>query len=80
MILAATNCLSENVLVQAIVIPKLELGNVERQVLEADLVIGADNATLNQAPENFESPGVDSRQLMFRTSLGHRSWAARGRP
>src|SRR5258706_15626714 len=49
----APNCFCENVIVQPVVIAKLELSNVERQILAADLVIGADHTALNQRPETF---------------------------
>lgn len=43
----------------AIVVSKLELGRVERQILATDLVIGTDDAALNQGPEAFDRIGVD---------------------
>ena len=44
--LASADCRSEDIPVLAIVIPDLELGNIERHVLVADLVEGADDAAL----------------------------------
>jgi hypothetical protein len=37
----------------------LELGDVERQVLLADLVIGANHAAFQDRPETFDRIGMD---------------------
>ena len=50
---------SENILVLSVVIPELELCNVERQIFLADLVEGADDAALDQRPEAFDGLSVD---------------------
>ena len=41
--LARSNCFPEDIRVQAIIVLKLSLGNVERQVLATHLVDAADN-------------------------------------
>lgn len=60
-ILASTsaNCRSEDVSVLSIVVAKLELSNVQRQILVADLVEAPHDATLNQRPEALDCVGVD---------------------
>ena len=57
--LASPDCLAEDVLVLAVVVPELELGDVERHVLGADLVERADNATFEDRPEALNRVGVD---------------------
>jgi hypothetical protein len=39
--LGVPNCRSENVIVEPVVVAELELGDVQRQILGADLVEGA---------------------------------------
>ena len=56
---ASFNRRSEDVRVLAIIVAELELGDIERKVLFADLVEGADAAALNQRPETFNRVGVD---------------------
>jgi hypothetical protein len=63
--LAAHNRRSENVCVFAVIIAELELGNIERKVLFADLVKGADHATLNQRPEALDSICVKHANHVF---------------
>jgi hypothetical protein len=50
---------TEDVLVIPVVVPELELRDVERQVFPADLVVRADHAALEQRPEAFNRVGVD---------------------
>ena len=56
---ARAHSCSEDVRIVPVVIPELKLGDIERQVLGADLVEGADHAALNEAPEAFDGLGVD---------------------
>jgi hypothetical protein len=49
---------SENVIVEAIVIPKLELRNVKWQIFGTNLVERADDTALEDAPETFNGLGV----------------------
>jgi hypothetical protein len=58
--LASLNCRSENVIVEAIIIPELELCNVKMQVFLADIVECADDPALNDAPKALDCVGVDS--------------------
>jgi len=51
---------AKNIGVMAIVVAELKFSNVERQVLLADLVIGANNAALKDAPKSFNRVGVHS--------------------
>src|ERR1700687_4927733 len=55
----ALNRRSENVVVKAIIIPELELCNVKMQVLFADVVEGADDTALEDAPEALNRLSVD---------------------
>ena len=48
---AFADCCTENVRVQTVVIAELELGDIERKVLFADLVEGSDHAAFDQRPE-----------------------------
>ena len=48
------DCRPEDVRVQTVVIAELELGNIERKVLFADLVEGPDHAALDERPEAFQ--------------------------
>lgn len=50
---------SENVIVEAIVIPKLKLRNVKWQVFGADLVERAHDTALKDAPETLDCLGMD---------------------
>jgi len=52
--LASPHCLSEDVRIVPIVISELEFGNIEREILRADLVEGSNHAALNQGPEAFD--------------------------
>ena len=63
------NRFPKNVLVQAVVIPELELGHIERQIFLADFVIGADHPALNQAPKAFNGVGVDRTANIFTTRM-----------
>src|SRR6266436_6893678 len=56
---ASRNRRSEDVCVLAIIVAELELGNIQRKVLFADLVEGADAAALNQRPKTFNRVGMD---------------------
>lgn len=56
---------SEHVAVLSVVGPERELGQVQRQVGLADLVISADHATLEQAPEAIQVRGVDVPAHIF---------------
>ena len=51
--------LAEDAFIVAGIVPKLELGDVEWEVLRADLVERADNAALEDAPEAFNRVGMD---------------------
>ena len=58
-LLTAPHRLSEDVRVVPVVVPELELGNVERQVLRAHLMERADHAALEDRPEAFNRVGMD---------------------
>ena len=46
---------SEDVRVVPVIVSKLELGDIERKILSADLVERADDAALEDAPEALKS-------------------------
>lgn len=71
--LGTTNSFSENIFVQPIIIPELEFGNIERQVFAANLMIGADDAALNQAPETFNRVRVDRTDHIFAAGMMRRA-------
>jgi hypothetical protein len=56
---ASFNRLAEDVLVQPVVVAELELGDVQREILLADLVERADDAALDEGPEAFDRVRVD---------------------
>src|SRR5437899_538455 len=58
-LLTSLNRRSEDVCVFAVIVAELELSDIERKVLFADLVEGADAAALNQRPEAFNRVGMD---------------------
>ena len=49
--LASLDCLAENIGVQSVVVPELELGDVQRQIFAADFVKAAHNAALDEGPK-----------------------------
>jgi hypothetical protein len=55
----ALNRRSENVLVIPVIIAELELGDIQMQLLFADLVESADAAALDERPEAFDGLSVD---------------------
>jgi hypothetical protein len=56
---AASYGFSKDVRVLAVVEPELKLREVQRQIFLADVMIGANNAALQQAPEVFQIVGMD---------------------
>jgi hypothetical protein len=56
---ARLDCCAEDVRIQALVIAKLELVDVEREILFADLVEGADDPAFHDGPEPFDSVGMN---------------------
>ena len=67
MVLASLNRRSEIVIVEAIIIPELELCNVKMQVLFANIVECADDTALEDAPKAFNGLSVNGTDdvLMF---------------
>ena len=57
--LETSYCLSENIAIQAIVVPELKLRDVQRQILRTDLVEASDDPALEDAPEPFNRVRVD---------------------
>jgi hypothetical protein len=51
--------LAEDVIILPVVIPELEFRDVQGKVFTAHLVIGADNAALQNRPEALNRVGVD---------------------
>ena len=63
--LASLDCRSENIGVLSVVIPKLEFSNVQMQIFLANLVISADDTTLQDRPEAFDGVSVNSADDML---------------
>jgi hypothetical protein len=59
-ILTFVDSCAENVHVQAIIIPKLEFGDIERQIFFADLVDRPDHTAFDERPEAFDRVRVNS--------------------
>lgn len=57
--LTSSNRLTKDVLVLPVVVPELELGDVERQIFGADLVERADDAAFKDAPEALDRVRMD---------------------
>lgn len=62
----------ENIVVFPVVIGELELGNVERKVFGTDLMIGAHDASLDEAPEPFNSLCVNGTHNVLAEGMIHR--------
>jgi hypothetical protein len=69
---AASYGYAENIFIVPIVKAELELVQIERQVLCADVVIRADNATLEQRPERFNRIGMDFTAHIFAARMSDR--------
>jgi hypothetical protein len=50
-LLASLNRRSENIVVEPIVVPELELSNVQRQIFAANFVIAAHNSAFENTPK-----------------------------
>ncbi len=59
----------ENVRVLPVVIPELELGNVEGEILLGDVMERAENAAIQERPEAVNSPSVDIAPHVFATDV-----------
>src|ERR1700732_727365 len=53
------NCRSENVVIKAVIIPELELSDIEGKVFCTDFVERTDDTALEDAPEAFNRLGVN---------------------
>jgi hypothetical protein len=69
---AASYGFSKDVGVLAIVEPELELCEVERQILLADVMVGSDHAALEQAPEVFQVISVNFAAYIFTLTMCHK--------
>lgn len=63
---------TEQVRFFAVVMTERELGQVQRQIGLADLVIGADHSTLEQAPKAIQVRGMDVSAHIFTLGMAHR--------
>ena len=61
--------LTEDILVVPVVVAPFELGNVERQILRADVVEGPDNAALQERPDAVDRAGVDLAANVFAPAM-----------
>jgi hypothetical protein len=68
--LTSLNRRSENVRILPIVIPKLELGNIEGHVFPADFVERADDPALEDAPEPLNRIRVNRADHVLPSRVG----------
>jgi hypothetical protein len=61
--------LAENIGFAAVVMPELELGEVEREIFLADMVEAAHDAAFEETPERFEIVGVNLAAYIFTLSV-----------
>ena len=66
MIPASLDRFAEDVVIKTVVISELKFCDVQREVFAADLVIGANDATLNQRPEASIRDGPGDRATSTR--------------
>ena len=59
----------KDVRIMPVIIAKLELGNIERKVLSADLVEGADAAALDERREALNRVGVNGANSVFALAM-----------
>jgi len=71
LVAARRNQVSESIRVVAVIMPIAELIEIERQIVLADLVIGADHAALQEAPEAFDIIGMDVSANIFVLTVMH---------
>jgi hypothetical protein len=64
--------IGEDVRVLAVIVPVAELRQVQRQIGFADLMVGADYPTLQQAPEAIQVRGMDVPAHIFTLRMAHR--------
>jgi hypothetical protein len=77
MIPASLDRFAEDVVIKTVVISELKFCDVQREVFAADLVIGADDAALNQRPEAFNRVRVDRADNVLAGGVIHGSRARR---
>src|ERR1700733_13731118 len=56
---APLNCRPENICIVSVVVPELELRDVQRQIFAANFVETADDAAFENTPEAFNRVGMD---------------------
>jgi hypothetical protein len=75
---ACLNRCAENVRIQALIIAKLKLVDVQMQVFLADFVEGADDPAFHDGPEPFNGVGMNGSADIFPISMMHHPmWDAR---
>src|SRR5437879_4419514 len=62
---------AENIDVLAVVVSELKFRDVQRQIFAADLVTGANNAALEDAPEPFNRVGVNGTNHIVLAALAN---------
>ncbi len=60
---------SEDVVIVPVIITQLELGNIQMQVLFADLVESADAAAFDQRPEALDRVGLNGTNNKFASAV-----------
>jgi hypothetical protein len=56
---ASCYCFPKDVMILAVVMAKLELGKIERQIFLADMVVGSDDSALQKRPERIDILGMN---------------------
>lgn len=69
--LACGNCSAENVIVPAVVVTELELSDVQRKILFADLVERSHDAALHERPKTFDGVRVNGTVNIFALTMTH---------
>jgi hypothetical protein len=62
---------AEDVFVHSIIVAELELGDIQRQVLFADLVERSDASSFDERPEPFDGVGVDGADDVLAPAVIH---------
>jgi hypothetical protein len=73
--LAPLNRRPEDIRVFAVVVPELKLSDVQMQIFFADLVVRANDATLQDRPEAFDGLSVDCTDNVFMRPMVQLSYA-----
>lgn len=68
---ASCQCRLENIWILAVVMPPRKFVQIQRQILLADVVLSADDSTLEQRPEGIKVRGVDFAAYILASAMVH---------